>query len=176
MLLFNSSLDNECDIFLKIKNNLKGKYYLIGENIYKEKIIKNNDSKIFFSYDEYNGVLNNNTELFDLILNLRESLGNLILYLNPEVILNNQNFNDKNKFRDFQIYNNYFNRSNIYNNNIYYMIVSNGSYLAFTENNIIRFFINNQGINFIILNVEIIYNYLLVSYDINSDNDTFLIV
>jgi hypothetical protein len=135
-----------------------------------EKIIN-----ILFSYEEYNGVSVNDLELKKFIKEAKKSLGNLILYINPEIVLNHLKFKDKNKLRDYQIYNNCFDGVyDISHSNIYYEFnnQANINNLIKIENNLSKIFINNNGYNFLVFNIECIYNYLLISYNGNSDIDT----
>ena len=154
LLLFKDELKDAFEIFQNIKDKLKEKYYLIGE-IYNNKD-KINDNIILFDYDEYYGI-NNNNELIILVKEIQDKLGNLILYLNPEVIYNNLKFYNNNKFRDFQQYHP--------NNKIYYEIknIQNINDIIHIEIPFLHFFINNKLFDYIILNIELIYNELLIS-------------
>ena len=182
VLIFNSPNDNQ-KVYEKIINTLKGKYYLLGETFREEKIntnevndnSKNIDNNILFSYEEYNGVSVNDLELKKFIKEAKKSLGNLILYINPEIVLNHLKFKDKNKLRDYQIYNNCFDGVyDISHSNIYYEFnnQANINNLIKIENNLSKIFINNNGYNFLVFNIECIYNYLLISYNGNSDIET----
>ena len=154
LLLFKDELKDAFEIFQNIKDKLKEKYYLIGK-IYNNKD-KDNDNIILFDYDEYYGI-NNNNELIILVKEIQDKLGNLILYLNPEVIYNNLKFYNNNKFRDFQQYHP--------NNKIYYEIknIQNINDIIYIEIPFLHFFINNKLFDYIILNIELIYNELLIS-------------
>ena len=184
VLIFNSNINDISVIFNKIRKNLKEKYYLIGEQIRQETKNtdnKNNETNIFFSYEEYNGALNVEKDIIKLVNEIKNSLGNLLLYINPEIFINNLNFIDKSKFRDCQIYNNCFNNDKNqkdFKNNIYYefLISKEITNMIWVKNNIIKFFINNKGFNFIILNLEIIYNYLLIYNNLNIDENTFILM
>ena len=184
VLIFNSNINKKSDIFNKIINNLKEKYYLIGEQIKQEtknKDNNNDDTNIFFSYEEYNGALNVEKDIIKLVNEIKNSLRNLLLYINPDIFVNNLNFIDKNKFRDCQIYINCFTNNNNqqdFKNNIYYefLISKEITNMIWVKNNIIKFFINNNGFNFITLNLEIIYNYLIINNEINIDENTFILM
>ena len=98
-------------------------------------------------------------------------MGNALLYINPEVVLNKINFYEVNEFKDCQVYDSFFKESkdkkNSSNNNIYYSFNSsniNNDY-AYKEENLLKFFINNHGFNYIILNLEAIFNYLIILND-----------
>ena len=169
VILFNSIIKNQFDIFLYIKNILKGNYYLIGEIFNEEKINNNESNIIYFSFEEYKGLLNIDVNELNKI---KYNLGNIIYYINPEIFLNNVNFIEQNKFRDYQIYKSPFNESNnnIKIQTIYYKFITDQKLnnLIFKENNILKFFINNQGFNLIILIIETMYNFLLIKKNGNS--------
>lgn len=169
VLIFNSILDKV--IIDRIKF-LKGKYYLIAEMLDQEKLKINNDNNdsIFFSYEINSGIINKEEELYKYINDVKQSLGNLILYINPSVISNNLNFKEKYKFNDYQFYNNCLDEiSNNIKKKIYYVFTTKEeiSNLFCIQNSFFDFFMKNNVFNFIILNIEAIYNYLLIS----NDND-----
>ena len=183
VIVFNSLIKDHFNVFIKMTQILKGKYYLAGEN--KKNKEQDEEEKFFFSYEEYKG--NNNIDM--IILNdIRKSLGNEILYINPQVVINNLNINreikipDKeNYFRDFQTYNNLLNEQNDNNNSqktIFYLFNANKNIYnnVFKENSLFQFLINCNGYNFIILNIECIYNYLIISKDENSKANNFEIM
>ena len=169
VILFNSIIKKYFDIFNNIKKNLKGKYYLVGEILNEENNNNDNNKNIYFSYEEYKGLFNYD---INIIKKIKNNLGNLILYINPDIVLNNINFFEQKKFRDYQNYKSIFDvfvsdkKSQI----IYYefMTKKNINNLVFKENNIFQFFINNHGFNLIILIIESIYNYLLI---VKNDTD-----
>ena len=190
VLIFNSLRDNQ-KVYEKIINTLKGKYYLLGEIFRgREEPInanevndnfKNIDNNIFFSYEEYYGVSENDLELNKFIKEAKKFLGNLVLYINPEVVLNHLNFKDKNRLRDYQIYNNCFDEVyEINHSNIYYEFNHQESIinLICIENDLSKVFINSNGYNFLVFNIESIYNYLQISFNENTDIDikTFVIM
>jgi hypothetical protein len=165
--IFNSILDK---VLINRVNNLKGKYYLIAEMLEQEKMNINSDN-IFFSYDINKGIINKEEELYQLINDIKKSLGNLILYINPSVILNNYNFKEKFKFNDYQFYNNCLDEVNdSRKQKIYYKFITEEeiSNLFSIQNSFFDFFMKNNGFNLIILNIESIYNYLLVTNDIDK--------
>ena len=168
LLLFNSVINNQYDLFFKITNTLKGKYYLLGEGFYNRNL--NNDDYIYFSYEEYFGGFNID---IDELNNMKKALGNILLYLNPDVILFNLDFNNQNKIRDFQIYNYLFLESNTNkhpeNNKIFYNFNTNNriSDYIYKENNIFEILINYHGYNYIILNNECIFHNLIL---LNENN------
>ena len=169
VILFNSIIKNQFDIFSSIEGVLKGKYYLIGEIFNEENKNNNEDNNIYFSFEEYKGLFNIDINLLNEI---KLNLGNIIYYINPEIFLNNLDFVEQKKIRDYQIYKSPFNESN--NNKkmqtIYYKFITDQTInnLIFKENNILEFFINNQGFNLIILIIESIYNSLLIQKKDNS--------
>jgi len=165
VLIYNSILDK---VLINRINNLKGKYYLIAEMLELEKI--NNDN-IFFSYEANNGIINKEEELYRFINDIKKSLGNLILYINPSIIFNNLKFKEKYKFNDYQFYNNcLYEINDSSKKKIYYEFTTEEeiSSLFCIQNSFFDFFMKINGFNFIILNIESIYNYLLVSNDLDQ--------
>ena len=189
ILFFNSIINNQFDVFLQVGKCLKGQYYLTAEQFkennldIKEKNVDNKEKKIYFSYEEYYGLFNKD---IDKLNNVKNSLGNVLLYINPEVVLNNLNFYEINKFNDYQTDNkNESNnnkkknqKNNISNNNIYYSFNAdnNISNYVYKEENLLKFFINNHGFNYIILNIESIYNYLIILNDDKLEKIDFSIM
>ena len=189
ILFFNSIINNQFDVFLQVGKCLKGQYYLTAEQFkennldIKEKNVDNKEKKIYFSYEEYYGLFNKD---IDILNNVKNSLGNVLLYINPEVVLNNLNFYEINKFNDYQTDNkNESNnnkkknqKNNISNNNIYYSFNAdnNISNYVYKEENLLKFFINNHGFNYIILNIESIYNYLIILNDDKLEKIDFSIM
>ena len=87
---------------------------------------------------------------------------NMILYINPYII--NSSFNKKLLiYKDYNIYEcdnknkyNYFYEFNVIPS------LDHGKIYAFRDYNIISFFKTNNGLNFIILQVETLFNYILL--------------
>jgi len=80
-------------------------------------------------------------------------------------------FKEKYKFHDYQFYNNcLYEINNSNKKKIYYEFTTEEeiSSLFCIQNSFFDFFMKNNGFNFIILNIESIYNYLLVSNDIDK--------
>ena len=175
LLLFDSIINNQYDLFFKITNILKGKYYLLGETFYKRNLNNNNDY-IYFSYEEYFGGFNID---IDELNNMKKTLGNILLYLNPDVFLYNLDIYNQNKIRDFQIYNYLFIESN--NNKfpkcdkIFYSFNTNNrisDYIS-KENNIFDILINNHGYNYIILYIECIFHSLIILNENNLQQNNY---
>ena len=105
-------------------------------------------------------------------------MNNLIFYINPEVVLNNLNFYYGEKFRDYQIYNNLFNLNNNENLNRYYELHNekNIDDLVLIQNSFIEFFNNNQMLDFLLLNIELIYNELLICDYNNISEETYILL
>ena len=105
-------------------------------------------------------------------------MNNLIFYINPEVVLNNLNFYYGEKFRDYQIYNNLFNLNNNENLNRYYEFHNekNIDDLVLIQNSFIEFFNNNQMLDFLLLNIELIYNELLICDYNNISEETYILL
>ena len=169
VLVFNSKLQNPLDIYQKLSKITK--YYLLAEIANNE---KNKKENIYFSYYKYYGLLEstniNSKELIKIINDLQEDLNNLIIYINPEVISNNLNFHIGNRFRDYQLYNNQ-------NLNRYYEIQDEKilNDIILIQNSPIEFFVNNNIFDYFILNIEFIYNRLLVNNNSFSEKEYFLL-
>ena len=165
VLIFNSNIEtkNQYGIVQNILSNLKGKYYLIGETI--ETKNQNNDPEnnyIYFNQIYYNTIDNNKLKLINKIQN---ELGKLLLYINPDVVLNTIGFDKKNQFRDYQYYFCPFNNSlALVKNKIYYYFNSLGPAPDYPkrEKNLLYSFMNNKGYDLIVFNLEYIFNYLLI--------------
>ena len=171
ILLF--ELNNMEDIFSEIKNNLikiKNNYYIIAEYYY-ELVMNDNKENIFDnSYEKYYG-LNDVLESKDNAKNIINNIKNIILYINPYIILSS--FNKKlNKYKDYNYYENNDNKKNTKIQYSYEFNVipssENGIIFPFKNNSIVSFFKNNNRLNLIILEFELIYNYLLLINDNNK--------
>jgi hypothetical protein len=161
VIIFNTIVNNnQLNIINKIKNRLKGQYYMIAEILNKNDINDNNNN-IYFSYDEYKGALYNK---LDFIKEIKQLFKNIILYINPDTILNGLVIG-KTIYRDEPIYNIFDSKTKQSDNtNTYYRFNYNQdiSNIVQKQNSLVSFIMNNHGLNFIILNIESIYNYLLV--------------
>ena len=165
VLIFNSNIEtkNQYGIVQNILSNLKGKYYLIGEAI--EKKNQNNESEnnyIYFNQIYYNTIDNNKLKLINKIQN---ELGKLLLYINPDVVLNTIGYEKKNQFRDYQYYFYSFNNSlALVKYKIYYYFNSFGIVPDYPkrEKNLLYSFMYNRGYDLIVFNIEYIFNYLLI--------------
>jgi hypothetical protein len=173
ILIFNSNIDynKHHEIFQNILVNLKGQYYLIGEIFdMQSKSIENenNDNNYIFFDQIYYYEIDSNTK--DLINKIRNELGILLLYFNPEVVLNTVGYNKKNVFRDYQKYD-LPNAKNSEKEYVYYnfsekLIVND---YPRRENKFFYFFMYNHGYDLLLFIIEYIYNYLLIS---NNNNYT----
>ena len=176
ILLFevNEPKKKEKDIYADFKKlllSVKNKYYLIAEEYFnyeyniknkKEKEKENEEiEKIMHNYEIYYGLgedlikLNKVTKLFNM-------MSNMILYINPYIIVSS--FNKRaTTFKDFNKYQNE-NKKEI--NYLYEFNVipslDHGKIYAFRDYNIISFFKTNNGLNFIILQIETLFNYILL--------------
>ena len=177
VLIFNSKIFNPLDIYQKINDVFGNKYYLLGDIINNDTIYKTNEN-IFFDYNSYYGINNYNIKSLNVVTELKEILNNLVFYINPEVVLNNLNFYYGEKFRDYQIYNNLFNLNNNENLNRYYEFHNekNIDDLVFIQNSFIEFFNNNQMLDFLLLNIELIYNELLICDYNNISEETYILL
>ena len=165
VLIFNSNIEtkNQFEIFENILLNLKGNYYMIGEIM--EKKNQNNGSEndyIYFNQIYYNTIDNQKIKLINEIQN---EIGKLLLYINPDVVLNTIGYNKKNQFRDYQYYFYSFNNSlatvkfKIYYYFNTFTIVSD---YPKKEKSFLYSFMNNRGFDLIVFNLEYIFDYLLI--------------
>jgi hypothetical protein len=164
VLIFNSKIDDKKkkELFLqKILSDLKGKYYLICDIMNIQNKIYHN-KYLFFNQKYYDNIDNNK---IDFANSIRKELGRLLLYLNPDVVLNTIGYENKYKFRDSRKYLSHDNKEII----VYYYFNTEDNIDIFPQkdNNIIVSLIANNGYNLIVLDIEYIYNYLLI---VNKDN------
>ena len=167
ILIFNSNIDynRHHEIFQHILVNLKGQYYLIGEIYDKQNNNsenENNDNNYIFFDQIYYYEIDNNTK--SLISKIRNELGILLLYFNPDVVLNTVGYSKKKIFRDYQNYE----LSNDKNNEKKYIYYNFSEKLIVNdyprkENKFFYFFMYNHGYDLLLFNIEYIYNYLLIS-------------
>ena len=180
VLIFNSKIDNQnqFELFTNIIQNFKGKYYLLGEYIYKLNLNNNIEKNYMLFNQEYYNAIDN--EKLKQIYAIQNNLGKLLLYLNPDVIINTLGYEQKSKFFDYQnyfSYNNFTKSQQLKKFKIHYNFNSEGNISDFLkkENNIINSFMTNRGYDIIVFNVEFIYNYLLI-LDNNYENVNFVIM
>ena len=166
VLIFNSNLENknQLELFTKIIHNLKGKYYLIGEYIDKLNLNNNIEKNyLLFNQQYYNGI---NNDQLKQIYSIQNDLGKLLLYLNPDVIINTLGYEHKSKFFDYQnyfAYNSFTKSQTPKKSKIYYNFNSEDIYnFLKEEKNIINSFMYNRGYDLLIFNIEFMYNYLLI--------------
>ena len=163
------SKKKEKDIYSDFKTlltTIKNKYYLLAEEYFNYQYnIKDKDNeeieRIMHNYEIYYG-LND-----DLIKQKKDKkifnmVNNMILYINPYIIVSS--FNKKaTSYKDYNIYQN----ENIKNINYFYEFnvipsLDIGKIYAFRDFNIVSFFKTNNGLNFIILQIEVLFNYILL--------------
>ena len=180
ILIFNSKIENQnqFELFTNIIQNFKGKYYLLGEYIYKLNLNNNIEKNYMLFNQEYYNAIDN--EKLKQIYAIQNNLGKLLLYLNPDVIINTLGYEQKSKFFDYQnyfSYNNFTKSQQLKKFKIHYNFNSEGNISDFLkkENNIINSFMTNRGYDIIVFNVEFIYNYLLI-LDNNYENVNFVIM
>ena len=166
----------------KLKNN----YYLIAEEYFnkieKEKL-SNNGKKENVIIDNYKEYYNLNDELenkhnIDSIIGY---INKIIVYINPYIVLSS--FNKKGKtFKDYTIYeiNEKIEKQYSYEFNVVPSL-DKGQIFPFKDYNIIPYFKLNNGLNFIILAIETLYNYLILSINnsiymefININKENFI--
>ena len=184
ILLFELNELKKNDTYELIKttlSNVKNKYYLIAEEYFNEHYNKKNkkekeifdSEKIMHNYEIYYG-LNDDLIKQKKLDNILKLINNMILYINPYIIVSS--FNKKEKiYKDYNIYENETNK------NISYFYEFNtvpsldqGKIYSFRDFSVVSFFKINNGLNFVILQIEILYNFILVLNSkeefINSSN------
>jgi len=166
VILFEMNSKMKIDEIKKYLLNIKNIYYILGDIYFNEKECQNNDKSGNYNYEKYYGLYDELSKEKNAKL-LIKNITNVILYINPYIV--HESFNKK--MKKFKDYNNYENREK--NNKIihYYYIfniipsLEQGVIFSFINNNIISFFKLNNGINLIILEIELIYNYILLLND-----------
>ena len=180
ILIFNSNIDfnRHHEIFQNILVNLKGQYYLIGEIFGRQNNNnenENNDNNYIFFDQIYYYEIDSNIK--SLISKIRNELGTLLLYFNPEVVLNTVGYNKKKVFNDYQNYD-LLNDKNGEKEYIYYNFSENLILNDYPrkENKFFYFFMNNHGYDALLFIIEYIYNYLLISNNNNYNEVNFPIM
>ena len=147
------------NIFNENKNllfNLKNNYYVIGEE--------------YSSNDDYNTLLNyyglfNELENKTNVIEIYNNIKNIILYINPVVLINS--FSKKsNKYKDEKIYKDALDSKGksyqySYEFNAKPSLEKNFIY-SFKDYDITSFFKMNNGMNYLILQIETMYNFILL--------------
>ena len=147
----------------KIKNN----YYLIAEEYFnnkeQEKLNKNGNKEnaTIDNYKEYYN-LDDELEKKQNINTILDNINKIYLYINPYSVLSS--FNKKGKsYKDYIVYeiDEKTKKQYSYEFNVIPSL-ENGQIFSFKDFNIISYFKLNNGLNFIILEIETIYNYLIL--------------
>ena len=126
-----------------------------------DKFRNNKEENFSFDYNKYYGISNNKNELINIINSIEKDINYPILYINPEIISNNIYFHKRNTFRDYQMYGYSNDKEN--NDNTYVIKnMNNISDLIIIQKPFLDFFINNKMFDFILLNIEFIYNEILL--------------
>ena len=120
-----------------------------------------NAEKVMHNYEIYYG-LNDDLMKQEKIEKLLKIINNMILYINPYIIVSS--FNKKEKiFKDYNIY------EGDNNKNISYFYEFNtipsleqGKIYSFRDFSVVSFFKINNGLNFVILQIETLYNFILI--------------
>ena len=178
LLIFNSKLFNPSGIYQQICNLLKGRYYLLDyviNNIFLDK----KEINFRFVYDEYYGISNiNKNDLMNILNIFEKELGYPISYLNPEIIYNHMYFHKRNKFTDYQSYEQQYIIKNNQNACNYYEILNMKKIDDFIiiQKPFLDFFINNKLMDFILVNIEFIYNELLIFYKRDIPEEKLIIL
>ena len=176
ILLFevNEPKKKEKDIYVDFKKlllSVKNKYYLIAEEFFnyeyniknkKEKEKENEEiERIMHNYEIYYGLGEDLIKLKKVMI-FCSMINNMILYINPYIIVSSFN----KKAITFKDYNKYQNENKKEINYLYEFNVipslDHGKIYAFRDYNIISFFKTNNGLNFIILQIETLFNYILL--------------
>lgn len=150
----------------EIKNcllNIKNIYYILGDIYFNENECQNNDTNENYNYEEYYGLYDELSKEKNAKF-LIKNITNIILYINPYVV--HGSFNRKMKiYKDYNNYETKEKNNKIIQYSYEFNIVPSleqGVIFSFIDNNIISFFKLNNGINLIILEIELIYNYILL--------------
>ena len=155
--------------FKKLLFSIKNTYYLLAEEYFNyQNNIKNRKAKdienierIVNNYEIYNNLGENliKRKQVKIFFNM---LSNIILYIDPKIVFSS--FNKKaTSFKDCNIYKNENTKdiSYFYEFNIL-PLLGQGKIYTFNNFNIVSFFKINNGINFIILQIEVLFNYILL--------------
>ena len=151
------SKNKKDNIYKEIKElilNIKNNYYIIGED--------------FSPKDDYNTMLNyyglfEEIDNRNYVIEIYYKIKNIILYIDPNVVINS--FNKRTKiYKDEKIYYDEDTKKMFqytYEFDIIPSLESNYIY-SFKDNSIISFFKLNNGINYLILQIEAMYNFILL--------------
>ena len=167
--------EKEKDMYTKFKQLLllmKNKYYLFAEEYFNHKNNRKNQKvnesseleRIIHNYEIFNG-LDEDLVKQNTIKKILNYMNNMILYINPYII--NSSFNKKSySHKDYNTY------ENEYMKNINYFYKFNiipsleqGKIFSFRDYNLVSYFKINNGINLIILEIEALFNYILLLND-----------
>ena len=156
------------DVYSEMKENIlkvKNYYYLIAEKYFEDKRNSNiNNSKddiLIDNYKEYYGLFDkDNEERMKKILNY---ITQIVLYINPFVVTSS--FSKRLKiYKDANIY-----EINEGKNKVQYSYEFNvvptldkGQIFSFKDNNLLSYLKINNGLNIVILEIETLYNYILL--------------
>ena len=157
-------LNKKSDLYSEIKSKImkvKNYYYLIGEKYFNNKA-NSVYKQICSNYKEYYG-LYEELESEENINSVLDYVNNIILYINPYVIINA--FSKKLKiYKDYNFYEIKDEKNNKQYSYEFSVVphLENGQIFAFKDNNIISFFRTNNGLNFILLGFEVLYNYIVL--------------
>ena len=167
--------EKEKDMYTKFKQLLllmKNKYYLFSEEYFNHKNNRKNQkvnenselNRIIHNYEIFNG-LDEDLVKQNTIKKILNYVNNMILYINPYII--NSSFNKKSySHKDYNTY------ENEYMKNINYFYKFNiipsleqGKIFSFRDYNLVSYLKINNGINLIILEIEALFNYILLLND-----------
>ena len=170
-------LIKKVDLFteiIKYIQEIKNSYYLIAEKYFEDKKKMNISKDILIdNYKEYYGLMNN-LENENKIQSIINYINQIILYINPFIVTST--FNKKlKKYKDITFY-----EINDGKNKVQYSYefnvapnIDNGIIFSFKDYNIISYFKINNGLNLITLQIETLYNYIIL---INNNENYMKIV
>ena len=146
--------------------NIKNIYYILGDIYFNEKECQDKDKNGNYNYEEYYGLYDELSKEKNAKI-LIKNITNVILYINPYVV--HGSFHRKMKiYKDYNNYETKEKNNGVAQYSYEFNIVPSleqGMIFSFIDNNIISFFKLNNGINLIILEIELIYNYILLLND-----------
>ena len=158
------------DVYSEMKQDIlkvKNYYYLIAEKYFEDKrnsnINSSKDDAFIDNYKEYYGLFDkDNEERMKKILNY---ITQIVLYINPYVVTSS--FSRKIKiYKDANIYeiNEGKNKVQVQYSYEFNVVPSldNGQIFAFKDNNLLSYLKINNGLNIITLEIETLYNYILL--------------
>ena len=178
ILLFELSEPKKKDHYVALKQyltKLKNKYYLIAEEYFNQQNnvnnIKNTKDKDNKDNYELNKIIHNYEIYYGLgedLIKLKQTgkllkiVNKIILYINPYVLISS--FNKKSlSYKDYNLYENESKKkiNYFYDFNIIPSL-EQGKIYPFRDYSVVTFFKINNGLNFIIMQIETLFNFILI--------------